>query len=210
MYASDINVEVEEASPVLGSKAQGCECLTLSDTPMAVQCTDVDVLSLVALFPLGSGITFIMETISAVDGTAKAESRGIKKGSVLYIKPNDPWVIPASKAGFAHLLVVPLSSHADPFVEEDQPWLPKRYKKILDGTLLCRGDTIPCRDEAGKILQLHVSMIWDPRVHCPERSAKGIYLFRRAVTALMLEERNWLFVDFCQLQKWAGRLWACA
>ena len=32
----------------------------------------------------------------------------IKKGSVLYIKPNDPWVIPASKAGFAHLLVVPL------------------------------------------------------------------------------------------------------
>ena len=36
MYASDINVEVEEASPVLGSKAQGCQCLTLSDTPMAV------------------------------------------------------------------------------------------------------------------------------------------------------------------------------
>ena len=25
MYASDINVEVEEASPVLGSKAQGCQ-----------------------------------------------------------------------------------------------------------------------------------------------------------------------------------------
>ena len=48
-----------------------------------------------------------METISAVDGTAKAESWGIKKGSVLYIKPNDAWVIPASRAGFAHLLVVP-------------------------------------------------------------------------------------------------------
>ena len=36
------------------------------------------------------------------------------------------------------------------------------------------------------------------------------YLFHRAVTAFMLEERNWLFVDFCQLKKWAGRLWACA
>ena len=127
-----------------------------------------------ALVPLGSGNTFIMETTSAVDGTAKAESMGIKKGSVLYIKPNDPWVIPASKAGFAHLLVVPLSSHEDPFVEEDQPWLPNHHKKILDGTLLCRGDTIPCRGEAGKILQLHVSMIWDRRVHCPGRSAKGI------------------------------------
>ena len=90
MYASNINLEVEEGSPVLGSKAQGCQCLTLSDTPMAVQCTDVDVLSLVALVPLGSGNTFRMETISAVDGTAKAESWGIKKGSVLYIKPNDP------------------------------------------------------------------------------------------------------------------------
>ena len=118
-------------------------------------------------------------------------------------------MIPASKAGFAHLLVVPLSLHEDSFVEEDQPWLPNHYKKIRDGTLLCRGDTIPCRDEAGKILQLHVSMIWHPRVHCPRRSPKR-YLFHRAVTALMLEERNWLFVDFCQLQKWAGRLWACA
>ena len=176
MYASDINVEVEEASPVLGSKAQGCQCLTLSDTPMAVQCTDVDVLSLGALVPLGSGNTFVMETISAVDSTAKAESWGIKKGSVLYIKPNDPSVIPASKAGFAHLLVVPLSSHADPFVEEDQPWLPNDYKKILDRTLLCRGDSIPCRDEAGKIMQLHVSMTRDPRVHCPGGSAKGISL----------------------------------
>ena len=128
---------------------------------MAVQCTDVDVLSLVALVPLGSENTFIMETISAVDGTAKAGSWGIKKGYVLYIKPKDPWVIPASKAGFAHLLVVPLSSHAEPFVEEDQPWLPNHYKKILDGTLLCCGDTTPCREEAGNILQLHVSMIWD-------------------------------------------------
>ena len=143
MYASDINVEVEEASLVLGFKAQGCQCLTLSDMPMAVQCTDVDFLSLVALVPLNSGGTFILETISAVDSTAKAESWGIKEGSVLYIKPNDPWVIPASKAGFAHLLVVPLSSHVDPFVEEDQPWLPNHYKKILDGTLLCHGDTIP-------------------------------------------------------------------
>ena len=174
IYASDINAEVEEASPVLRSKAQGCQYLTLSYTPMAVQCTDVHVLSLVALVPLGSGNTFIMETISAVDGTAKAESLGIKKGSVLYIKPNDPWVIPASKAGFAHLLVVPLSSHEDAFVEEDQPWIPNHYKKILDGTLLCRGDTIPCRAEAGKILQLHINMVCDPRVHCPGRSAQGI------------------------------------
>ena len=70
---------------------------------------------------------------------------------------------------------IPLSSHADPFVGEDQSWLPNHYKKILDGTLLCGGDTIPCRDEAGKILQLHVSMIWDPRVHCSGRSAKGIF-----------------------------------
>ena len=90
LYASDINVEVEEASPVLGSKTQGCQCLTLSDTPIAVQRTDVDILSLVALVPLGSGNTFIMETISAVDGTAKAESWGIKKGSVLYIKRKKP------------------------------------------------------------------------------------------------------------------------
>ena len=116
VYASNINVEVEGASPVLGSKAQGCQCLTLSNTPMAVQYTGVDVLSLVAPVPLGSGNTFVMEKTSAVDGTAKAESSGIKEGSVLYIKPNSPWVIPASKAVFAHLLVVPLSSHGYPII----------------------------------------------------------------------------------------------
>ena len=144
---------------------------------MAVQCTDVDVLSLVALVPLGSGDTFILETICAVDGTAKAESWGIKKGSALYIKPSVPWVIPAFKAGFAHLLLVPLSSNEDLFVEQDQPWLPNHYKKILDGPLLCRGDTIPCRNEAGTFLQLHVSIIWDPRVHCPGRSAKVLFFY---------------------------------
>ena len=71
MYASDINVEVEEARPVLGSKAQGRQCLILCNTPMAVHCTEVDDFSLVARVHLGSGNTFIMETISAVDSTAK-------------------------------------------------------------------------------------------------------------------------------------------